>query len=290
MARRASPRQARPSLEPASAGASDNPMAEGDASIEALVAVVRKLLGEGGCPWDRDQTLESMRPYVLEEAFEVAEAIDGGRPEAIREELGDLAFIVVFLAELTRERHGFGLTEVAEAIAEKMIRRHPWVFAGAEAGDVSTAISAWEAQKSAEKKERGKLAGVPVALPALLRAYRVGEKAGAVGYDWPNAPAVREKVTEELRELNEAAAANDRDAMERELGDVLFALASWGRKAGIDAESALRGSLDRFSARFRHAELAAQADGRSLADLDDAERDRLWHHAKAASARDDAPR
>ncbi len=251
-------------------------------SVQSIVEVVRRLLAEGGCPWDRDQTLESLRPYLLEEAFEVVEAIDSGRAEPLREELGDLVFLGVFLSELTAARHGFDLQDVAEAGAEKMIRRHPWVFGDEAAHDVTGAIAAWEAQKSKEKTARGRLAGVPAALPALLRALRVGEKAGAVGYDWPDVPSVRAKVDEELAELDDALARDDAEAVESELGDVLFALASLARKRGIDPESALRGSLDRFSRRFRHCELAAEAAGTSLDSLDDAARDRLWQSAKSA--------
>lgn len=251
-------------------------------SLEPIVRVVRRLLGEGGCPWDREQTLETLRPYLLEEAFESVEALDRGRPEGIREELGDLVFLLTFLAELTQARFGFDLGAIAAGSAEKMVRRHPWVFGDQQAHDASEAIAAWEAQKAKEKTARGRLAGVPSALPALLRAHRVGEKAGSVGYDWADAAGVRAKVDEELRELDEAAARGDRQATEAELGDVLFALASYARKQGIDPESALRGSLERFSARFRHCELAAERQGRDLASMTDQERDALFQEAKSA--------
>lgn len=254
-------------------------------SLEPIVDVVRRLLGEGGCPWDREQTLESLRPYLLEEAFESVAAIDSGQAEAIREELGDLVFLVVFLAELADARFGFGLGAIAEASAEKMTRRHPWVFDDHPAHDVSEAIAAWEASKAREKRERGRLSGVPAALPALLRALRVGEKASSVGYDWHDVASVRAKVDEELRELDEAAATGSKDEVERELGDVLFALASYGRKQGIDPESALRGSLDRFSARFRRCEVAAEREGRELVSMTDEERDALFRAAKSEDAR-----
>lgn len=256
---------------------------ENPESLARLVEVVRRLLGPGGCPWDREQTLESMRPYVLEEAHEVVDAIDSGTMEAVREELGDQLFLVVFLTELAGARGGFGLREVVEGIAAKMTKRHPWVFGDAGASDAGAAIAGWEAMKAKEKTERGTLSGVPIALPALLRAHRVGEKAGAMGYDWPDAASVRAKVDEELAELDEALAHDDAAAIEAELGDVLFALASLARKRGIDAESALRGTLDRFSQRFRHAELAASASGRRLPELTDAERDALWEAAKRAT-------
>lgn len=254
-------------------------------SLLPIVSVVRRLLGEGGCPWDREQTLETLRPYLLEEAFETVSALDSGRPDAVREELGDLVFLLVFLTELTRERFGFDLHDVAEASAEKMTRRHPWVFGDQPAHDVSAAIAAWEATKAREKREHGRLAGVPEALPALLRALRVGEKAGSVGYDFRDAVAVRAKVDEELAELDEAAQTGDHERIESELGDVLFALSSYARKLGVDPESALRGSLDRFSSRFRACEIAAERMGRELSSMTDEERDELFRAAKAEDAR-----
>lgn len=255
-----------------------------DASVAPIAAVVDRLLGEDGCPWDREQTLETMRPYVLEEAFEVVESIDSGRPEAIREELGDLLFLVTFLARLTRARYGFGLADVATTIAEKMIRRHPWVFAGQSRSDGPSALAGWEAQKAAERREKGRLSGVPAALPALLRAFRVGEKAAAVGYDFQDAAAARAKVDEERRELDDAIAAGDAAGIQHELGDLLFAVANHGRKLGVDPETALRLALDRFSQRFHACEETAKAEGLDLARLDDSARDRLWNAAKAKLA------
>lgn len=256
------------------------------ASLPALVEVMETLLSPNGCPWDKEQTLETLRPYVLEEAFEVVEAIDGGEPKALKEELGDLLFQIVFQSAIAERAGDFGIDDVVHAIEQKMIRRHPWVF-GDEDQEVdggAKALARWEEQKAKEKgakvRERGALGGVPVALPALLRAYRVGEKAAAVGYDWPDSAAIRAKVDEELAELDQAASDAE---FEAELGDLLFALVSLGRKRGIDAESALRGSLDRFSKRFRHAELAAADADTSLRELDDAGRDELWKAAKKAT-------
>ncbi len=261
----------------------DDAAAPKGASLSALVEVMETLLGPGGCPWDKEQTLETLRPYVLEEAFEVVEAIDGGEPKALKEELGDLLFQIVFQSALAERAGDFDVDDVVGGIEQKMIRRHPWVFGDEEldAAQGEAAIARWEAQKAREKgarvRERGALGGVPVALPALLRAYRVGEKAAAVGYDWPDVESVRAKVDEELAELDRAESDAD---FEAELGDLLFALVSLGRKRGVDAESALRGSLDRFSKRFRHAELAAADAGTSLRELDDEGRDELWEKAK----------
>jgi len=259
-------------------------MSEDGETLPNLVGIMQQLLAPDGCPWDRDQTLETLRPYVIEEAHEVVDAIDSGKPELLREELGDLLFQIVFQAELARAAGWFGIDDVIAAIADKMVRRHPWVFGDekGEKGDAATALGRWEAQKAKEKQARGALGGVPVALPALLRALRVGEKAAAVGYDWKDSEGARAKVDEELSELDAAMEAGDPAEMEKELGDLLFAIASLARKRGLDPESALRGTLNRFSARFRHAELAAQADGKMLRDLDEDALDALWEAAKRA--------
>lgn len=242
---------------------------------------MRVLLGPNGCPWDRAQTLETLRQYVIEEAHEVADAIDQGTPEMLREELGDLLLQIVFQAVLTEQKGWFDIDGVVDAICEKLVRRHPWVFGDEEVDDSSGAVHRWEAIKAEEKKERGALSGVPVALPSLLRAVRIGEKAGAVGYDWPDAGGPRHKIDEELRELDEAAADQDVTALEHELGDLLFALATYGRKQGLDPEAALRGSLNRFASRFRHCELAARAEGKSLRDYEESDLDEMWERAKA---------
>ncbi|MCU0675683.1 MAG: nucleoside triphosphate pyrophosphohydrolase [Myxococcota bacterium] len=267
-------------------------MNDDGASLARLVDVMRALLGPEGCPWDKEQTLETLRPYVVEEAHEVVEAIDGGEPEPLREELGDLLFQVVFLSELAAQKRWFGIDDVVRGIAEKMVRRHPWVFGDEKpSGGGAEALARWEAQKSKEKKSaadpadqgkksRGALGGVPASLPALLRAWRVGEKAAAHGYDWPDSGGVRLKVDEELAELDEAVASGVTERIEHELGDLLFALASYGRKLGVDPEAALRRALDRFSTRFRHAELAAEAAGTELRALDPEALDRLWQEAK----------
>jgi MazG family protein len=249
-------------------------------NLPRLAAIVRTLLAPEGCPWDRAQTLETLRPYVVEEAHEVVEAIDRGDRQALREELGDLLFQVVFQSALAEAEGAFGLSDVVTAITEKMIRRHPWVFGDEPAPDEAKASERWEALKAAERrpKAEGALAGVPIDLPALLRALRVGEKAAAVGYDFEDARAARAKVDEELAEMD--AASEDGAALERELGDVLFALSSYARKRNLDPEAALRGALHRFTRRFRHAELAAEARGAQLAGLSPAQLDALWRDAK----------
>ncbi|MCC6873177.1 MAG: nucleoside triphosphate pyrophosphohydrolase [Sandaracinaceae bacterium] len=258
-------------------------------SLPDLVAIMQRLLGEGGCPWDREQTQESLRPYVIEEAFEVVDAIDRGSPELLREELGDLLLQIGFLAELARARGWFGPDDVIAGIGDKLVRRHPHVFGEVQVSGSAEVLRNWEQIKAQEKKDRGALDGVPVSMPALLRAVRVGEKAARVGYDWPDAGGARHKVDQELAELDAAAAQGDRTAEERELGDVLFALASYARKRGLDPEAALRGSLDRFSDRFAHVEGEARAQGVELHGLDAAELDARWERAKRALAGERGP-
>jgi tetrapyrrole methylase family protein/MazG family protein/ATP diphosphatase len=255
-------------------------------TLPRLVEIMQRLLGPGGCPWDREQTFESLRPYVVEEAHEVVDAIDRGSAEQLREELGDLLLQIVFLAELARARGWFGPDDVIEVICDKMVRRHPHVFGDARAESAEEVLRRWEQGKAAERAAKGDakgaLDGVPVAMPALLRAVRIGEKASRVGYDWPEASGARDKIDEELRELDEAVASGDRARMEHELGDLIFAVASWARKSGLDPEAALRGALDRFTRRFAVAEARARAAGVELADLDPAALDRLWREAKGA--------
>ncbi|MDH3622728.1 MAG: nucleoside triphosphate pyrophosphohydrolase [Myxococcales bacterium] len=257
-------------------------MSDSGHSLPRLVELMRTLLGPNGCPWDREQTLESLRQYVIEEAHEVVDAIDRGTPEMLREELGDLLLQVVFQAALTERKGWFDIDGVVDAICDKLVRRHPWVFGDEDVTGASGAVDGWEAIKLEEKKDRGALSGVPLALPGLLRAVRIGEKASAVGYDWPDAGGPRAKIDEELAELDDAAMAQDRAALEHELGDLLFALATYGRKQGLDPEAALRKSLNRFSERFRRCERAAQTAGKGLRDYSDEELDVLWEQAKAA--------
>lgn len=245
---------------------------------------MQRLLAEDGCPWDREQTPESLTPYVVEEAFEVVDAIDRGQPDALREELGDLLFQVIFLSELSTGLHGFDVDDVVAGVCAKMERRHPWVFGDVAVEDADAAIAGWEAMKAKERGQKGTLRGVPVALPPLLRAVRVGEKAASVGYDWLDADGARAKVSEELAELDEAVAQGDEAAAERELGDLLFALASFARKRGMDPSAALRGTLDRFTERFQHAEHAAVEAGSSLRELDADALDALWERAKSELA------
>ena len=260
------------------------------AEVTKLVGLMQRLLAEGGCPWDREQTLETLVPYLVEETYEVVDALAEGDADDHREELGDLLLQIVFQSELRFTEGKFGIDDVARGIVTKLVRRHPHVFGDAVAKDAEAVLANWAKLKAAEKKEKGKhgaLDGIPKSAPALLRATRAGEKASAVGFDWPDAKGPREKIEEELREFDEAWARGDRTEMQRELGDVLQAVVNLARKLGLDAEQALRDSTDRFARRFRHVELALEAQGRAVSDADAAEQDRLWREAKVSEAKID---
>lgn len=269
-------------------------------AVDRLLAIMARLRAPDGCPWDREQTLLTLRPYVLEETYEVLEAIDGGDPEAHREELGDLLLQIVFQARIAEEEGRFDFGGVADAISEKLLSRHPHVFgAGANSPDARPDPAApgvrdaegvlrqWAALKKKENEAKGRgksvLEGVPRELPALARAERLTEKASRIGFDWPDAAGARAKVAEELAELDEALASGDRARMEDELGDLLFATANLARKVGIPPEEALRGTLGKFISRFEHieAELARRGVAHGGATL--AEMDELWEEAKALS-------
>jgi tetrapyrrole methylase family protein/MazG family protein/ATP diphosphatase len=224
------------------------------ATLTRLVAVMRRLLEPDGCPWDREQTFESLRKYALEEACEVIDAIDSGDRKALREELGDLLLQVVFQAELGRREGAFAIDDVVSGIVEKLVHRHPHVFGDMDAKDADEVLRNWEKLKAIEKKGRGLLGGVPRSLPALTRAQRIGEKVSRVGFDWEDEAGSRAKVHEELGELDAAIAKKDARAIEEEMGDVLFALVNLSRHVKVDAEGALRRTIDKFAKRFAHVE------------------------------------
>ena len=213
-------------------------------ALDDLVSLVATLRGPAGCPWDRAQTPATMRPYLLEEAYEVVEAIDGGEPGALQAELGDLLFQIVLIAQMAQEAGRFSIQDVALGIHHKMVRRHPHVFVPGHVEADAGSVSAWEARKAMERPAGSSaLDGVPNALPALIRAHRVGEKAARVGFDWPDAGGVREKVDEELGELDAALAGGNPAEIVDEYGDALLALANLGRALGLSPEDALRGCL-----------------------------------------------
>ena len=263
--------------------------------LSDLVAIIERLRGPDGCPWDRAQNWHTMRPYLLEETYEVLDAVNGGAPEAVAEELGDLLFVVLLLVQMggDLESGAFSLEDVAGRIADKMVRRHPHVFA-ADATPLAApmGVQAWEDRKAQEgpgAQPRSRLAGVPRTLPALLRAHRQSEKAATVGFDWPDARGVLDKVREELDELEEALEAGDPAAVEHEYGDLLMALGSLGGHLQVSPEDALQGANDRFRDRFQRMERLTWQRGSSLRELDDAGLDALWNEAKAQLGRAPSP-
>ena len=253
-------------------------------AIERLLGIMDRLRGPGGCPWDREQTLRSLRPYVLEETYEVLEAIDAGDSREHCEELGDLLLQIVFQAQLAKEEGQFDFADVAQAISNKLVSRHPHVFGDADVKDAEGVLRQWAALKREEKKAKGRgesvLEGVPKEMPALARADRLTEKASRIGFDWPDPAGARAKVDEELRELDEAIATGDREALVHELGDVLFAVANLSRKLGLPPEEALRGSVSRFIARFEHIERELARRGVAHGGATLTEMDALWNEAK----------
>ena len=251
-----------------------------------------------GCPWDVEQDFSTIVPYTIEEAHEVADAIERGDMDDLRDELGDLLLQVVFHARMAEEQGEFAFPDVVEAITRKMIRRHPHVFGDAEARSAGMAKGMWEKIKAQEKAERraarlargldaedhgkGFLDGVPHAHPALVRALKLQEKAARVGFDWREARPILDKIAEEIGELREAMAETDKDEIAGELGDVLFALVNFGRHLGIDAEDALRRTNAKFTRRFHHVETTLATEGRSLEDANLDEMEAKWREAKKA--------
>ena len=257
--------------------------------ITCLIDVMARLRDpETGCPWDREQTFDTIAPYTIEEAYEVADAIASGDRTALKDELGDLLFQVVYYAQMSREEGGFDFDAIATHEAEKMIRRHPHVFGDADISDAAAQTRAWESHKAAERAAKGEserpesvLDGVAVALPALIRAEKLTKRAARVGFDWTSIAEVFDKIDEELAEAREEV-ENDapRARMEDEIGDLLFAVANLARKLGIDPETALRGTNDKFTRRFHHIEAELRARGKTPAQSDLAEMDALWNQTK----------
>jgi MazG family protein len=252
-------------------------------AFERLLEIMHRLRAPGGCPWDREQTHASLRPYLLEEAYEVLGAIDEQDDEALCEELGDLLLQVVFHAELAGETGRFGAADVADAICRKLVRRHPHVFGDTPAPAAADVMRHWHRLKDAELGDGpNRLVAdlVPQALPALARAQKVGSKLGRRGFDWTDAAAVLEKLNEERRELDDAVRSGDPAACHRELGDVLLTLTSLARHLGVSAELSLRDATARLLARSAHVEAAARSAGHEVLDLGEAERERLWQLSK----------
>jgi MazG family protein len=256
----------------------------GDA-FQQLVDIMKRLRGPGGCPWDREQTIQSLRGFVLEETYEVLDAIDRDDHEALRGEIGDLLFEGVFLAQIEADAGRFTVADSLQAIADKLIRRHPHVFAAAEGVDSpAKVVEQWEQIKSREQadagKRRGLLSGVPQAMPSLLRAHEIGTRVAAVGFDWARTEDVVEKIEEEVRELRRALEHEGRERAEEEMGDLLFAIANLARKLGIEPESALRKANEKFSGRFTALEQRFEQQSRSVHDATLEEMEEVWQEVK----------
>jgi MazG family protein len=261
------------------------------ASLAELVAVMKRLLAPDGCPWDREQTLETLRPFLIEECFEVVEALEVGVPAHHCEELGDLLFQIVFQSAIREAAGEFAIDDVVRGIVDKLIRRHPHVFADAVVDGSEEVLNQWEEIKKREKADkRGDapagperlLGGVPVGLPALARAQVLSRRAAKVGFDWPDVAGCRAKIAEELGEVDRAVAGGSPAELEHEVGDLLFAAVSLSRKLGVDAEAALRAANRRFEGRFGFIEDRLRERGKTPRDSDLAEMDALWDDAKRA--------
>ena len=255
--------------------------------FQKLVDIMARLRGPGGCPWDREQTIESLRGFVLEETYEVLDAIDRGDHAALRGEIGDLLFEGVFLAQIEADEGRFSVADSLQSITEKLVRRHPHIF-GTGSSDVTTpgqVLEQWEQIKAREQKDAGErrslLRGIPNTLPALLRAHEIGSRVGAVGFEWARTADVVTKIEEEVAEVRRAVESEGAARTEEEIGDLLFSIANLARRLGVEPESALRKANEKFSARFEGVERALEERGRSVHDSSLEEMDAEWERVKA---------
>ncbi len=252
-------------------------------SIDKLLRLIETLRGENGCPWDRQQTPRSISVYLTEELYELIDAIETGDTERVCEELGDVLFHIFFIARIYEESGRFDIGRVASVNVAKMIRRHPHVFGGDQVADTGQIRRRWHEIKKAEKKQNPDesiLDSVPVQLPALMRAYRLSERAASIGFDWEDIDGVMEKVKEEWTELQLAAAEKDRNQVADEFGDLLFTLVNLARFARIHPETALTTAIRKFEARFRRMEKTAATQGRDVSSMSQADLDAIWDHIK----------
>ena len=255
------------------------------ALFERLLEIMVRLRSPEGCPWDREQTRTSLKPFLLEEAYEVLEAIEASDTRGIEEELGDLLFQVVFHAEVARERGDFTMVGILQRLCDKMVSRHPHVFGDSSVSTAGEALSQWEAIKQRQAEQAGRrrsvIDGVPRALPSLLRAQRMQSKAARVHFDWPDAGAAWAKVHEEVAEASRALVEGDQRRIQDELGDVMFSVVNVARLSGIDAEEALSGAIEKFRRRFTDMEADLIAQGKSVGTVGQEEMERSWEAAKA---------
>ena len=271
-----------PEISPSSGDPEERPVpAEWVTAIERLMQVVDTLRSPGGCPWDAEQTLETLAPHLVEESHEMVDAVARKDLMGIEEELGDLLMGILMMARVASESGDFDPASLAEAITAKLIRRHPHVYGQVSVDESGQVLRNWEAIKKKEKEEAGAdtsaLSGVPRSLPALLRAWRVGAKAANAGFDWPDLQGPVEKVEEEWQEFREAVQADDLESASEELGDLLFSVVNVARRMNIEPELALRGTIERFSGRFRWVESNL---GKDVSEATLEEMDALWEEAK----------
>ncbi|MGQ0793261.1 MAG: nucleoside triphosphate pyrophosphohydrolase [Deltaproteobacteria bacterium] len=250
--------------------------------FEDLTELCRYLRSPEGCPWDKKQTLSTLKAHILEEAYEVIQAIDEADAQELREELGDLLFQVIFASQIASEEGKFSVEDVIGELHAKLVRRHPHVFGEQRAKDAEEAVQRWQGEKLKEGGRKRGILEIPRSAPALLRAQRMGEKASERGFDWQAAAGVMEKVREELRELEQAIEAGEIKSMEMEFGDLIFSMANLARHLRIDAETSAQSAADKFAARFTRVEKLAKDAGRNLVELTPAEIDALWREAKKA--------
>lgn len=251
--------------------------------LQKLLTLMARLRGPSGCPWDREQTMSSLRPFVLEEAYELVEAIGSGESESIREELGDLLLEIVFVNQIAVEQNLFEMDQVIRGIHDKLVRRHPHVFEAERVSTADKALERWEQIKEREKKpakSSSVLDGVGKSLAALARAQKISTRAAKAGFDWKSAREVKGKLLEELEELDAAVESGSSAAIEEEMGDVLFALSNLARHLEVDAEVALTAAIEKFSKRFHYLESSLEAKGRSVNDASMDELDELWEESK----------
>jgi MazG family protein len=253
-------------------------------SFDQLVELMTTLRGPQGCPWDRKQSLATLKPFVIEESYEVVDAIDRDDRAGLAEELGDFLLQAVFIAEIMREEGSFDIYDSITAIHDKLVRRHPHVFGDAQADDAEQVLVNWEKLKNEERKAENKsvLAGVPQTLPALLRASRLTEKAARVGFDWRRTADVFDKLQEEIGEVQEAIDSEEQTKVHDEIGDLLFTIANIARKLNVNAEEALQSTNRKFTRRFETMERSVRESGRNLDQLTLEQMDELWDEAKAA--------
>ena len=254
-------------------------------SFSKLCEIVTQLRAPDGCPWDREQTNESLLPALIEEAYEVAGAVRAEDDANFREELGDLLLLIIMHAEIAREASRFDIQNVLSDVTKKLVRRHPHVFGKSDARDSGAVLKQWESIKRAEKTRGHYLDGLPAALPALMRAQKAQSKAARVNFDWSERRDVIAKIEEELAETKSAIVSQDRPATEDEIGDLLFATVNLARKCSLDAERALQSATDKFVARFTRLEDELQAQGKRLGDVDLAELDQIWNRLKSQGRR-----